>query len=175
MRNNLIPQKIGIFIWRVVKGRIAVKTELEKRGIVLDTLLCPMCNNVPESIDHAILSCKTAQEVWEGIHKWWKINLPSHITLEELLGGSNYVNFSGKISKIWQAITWSASYIIWKNRNQKVFKNDSWSSSKIICEVQVKTYEWISNRSRNIHKDWLHWLLDPINLGFPDINNRDPG
>ncbi|XP_071708224.1 uncharacterized protein [Rutidosis leptorrhynchoides] len=149
--------------------------ELEKRRVDLDTLLCPMCNNVPESIDHAILSCKNAKYVWAGIHKWWKINLPSGINLEELLGGSNYGNLSAKLSKIWQAIAWTTSYIIWKNRNQKVFNNDSWSSSKIICEVQVKTFEWISNRSRKIHKDWLQWLLDSTNLGFPAINNLDHG
>ncbi|XP_071687838.1 uncharacterized protein [Rutidosis leptorrhynchoides] len=175
IQNNLIPQKIGIFTWRFLKGRIAVKTELEKRGIVLDSLLCPMCNNVTESIVHAIFSCKTAHDVWVGIFKWWKINLPSDITLDELLGGTGYGNFSSIQAKIWQAIMWTTRYIIWKNRNQKVFNNDSWIAQKIICEVQVKTFEWIGNRSKRIHKDWHQWLYDPINLGFPAINNRDPG
>ncbi|XP_071740531.1 uncharacterized protein [Rutidosis leptorrhynchoides] len=78
LRNNLIPQKIGLFVWRASKGRIPVKIELDKRGIDLDSLLCPSCNDVVETVDQAIFSCKVAREVWTGVHKWWNVAMPSN-------------------------------------------------------------------------------------------------
>ncbi|XP_071740474.1 uncharacterized protein [Rutidosis leptorrhynchoides] len=155
IRNNLIPQKVGIFVWRVLNGRIAVKVELAKRGIDSGSLLCPICKDTPESIDHALLSCKLSNEVWTGIHKWWKINMPAGFDLKMALASTNYSSLPTRSWKTWQAIMWTTSYMLWKNSNQKVFNDDSWCSAKIISEIQVKTFEWIGNRSRKLHKDWL--------------------
>ncbi|XP_071699262.1 uncharacterized protein [Rutidosis leptorrhynchoides] len=70
IRNNLVPQKVGIFVWRVLKGRIATLVELDKRGIDLGSILCATCGNEIESIDHALFKCKSAVDVWKSIHKW---------------------------------------------------------------------------------------------------------
>ncbi|GJU01875.1 RNA-directed DNA polymerase, eukaryota, reverse transcriptase zinc-binding domain protein [Tanacetum coccineum] len=37
--NNGLPKKINIFVWRDLKGRLAVREELDERGIDLNTLL----------------------------------------------------------------------------------------------------------------------------------------
>ncbi|XP_071714483.1 uncharacterized protein [Rutidosis leptorrhynchoides] len=175
LRNNLIPQKIGLFEWRASKGRIPVKIELDKQGIDLDSLLCPTCNDVVETVDHAIFSCKVAREVWTGVHKWWNVAMPSNVNEENCFEAEGYNGIPSKLKKVWQAILWTTSYSIWKNRNQKLFQNEAWASAKVVSEVQVKTFEWIINRSR-IHKvEWQQWLVNPINMGFPFRNNIDPG
>ncbi|KAJ9557802.1 hypothetical protein OSB04_012416 [Centaurea solstitialis] len=38
-----IPKKVCIFMWRVGLGRIPVRMELDRRGIDLDSILCPRC------------------------------------------------------------------------------------------------------------------------------------
>ncbi|XP_071713701.1 uncharacterized protein [Rutidosis leptorrhynchoides] len=161
IRNNLIPLKIGIFIWRVLRKRIATKEELDRRGIDLDTLLCPICNDVVESVDHAIYSCKSAKEIWSGILKWWNLPLPLSSTLEEMIKCSCIATKNSRKKKVWQAIVWVTCYLIWKSRNLKVFKKDGWATSKIISEIQVKSFEWIKNRSRNSSMSWHHWLTSP--------------
>ncbi|XP_071688137.1 uncharacterized protein [Rutidosis leptorrhynchoides] len=125
LRNNLIPQKVGIFMWRIQRKRIAVKEELDRRGIDLDSLLCPLCNDVVESVDHAIYSCKLAQEIWVGIHKWWDLPLPSGSNLEDLIKGGLSIGLNTSQRKSWQAIVWVTCYYIWKNRNQKIFRNEA--------------------------------------------------
>ncbi|XP_071709418.1 uncharacterized protein [Rutidosis leptorrhynchoides] len=175
IRNNLIPQKIGIFIWRFLKGRIAVKTELVKRGIDVDTVLCPLCDKATETLDHSFLSCDFTKAVWAGIHQWWQVALTPLTNLEDILRGVRYGSIPLHLTRVWQVITWTTCYLIWKNRNYKVFNGDSWSTSKTICEIQVKAFEWIRNRSKKFHKDWLQWLLNPTDLGAPDTNNLDPG
>ncbi|XP_071695582.1 uncharacterized protein [Rutidosis leptorrhynchoides] len=54
LKNKLVPSKVEIFIWRVLKHRIPVLTELDKRGIDLDTVRCPLCDDDVETIDHSI-------------------------------------------------------------------------------------------------------------------------
>ncbi|XP_071726746.1 uncharacterized protein [Rutidosis leptorrhynchoides] len=173
IRNNLIPQKIGIFMWRTLRGRILVKLELDKQGIDLDSLLCPMCNEVIESVDHVILSCKFAKEVWVGIHKWWNLNPMSYTNISDQLKSVNQGGIPSNLKKVCNV--WATSYIIWKNRNQKVFQNNPWATPKLVNEVQVKTFEWISNPSRKGHFEWQQWLTCHFNMSFPSAINLDPG
>ncbi|XP_071695695.1 uncharacterized protein [Rutidosis leptorrhynchoides] len=46
LRNNLVPKKVEIFVWRVLLRRLPVRTELDKRGIDLHSVLCPACDDV---------------------------------------------------------------------------------------------------------------------------------
>ncbi|XP_071704008.1 uncharacterized protein [Rutidosis leptorrhynchoides] len=174
IKNNLVPQKIGIFVWRILRKRIAVKEELDRRGIDLDSLLCLICNDAVKSVDHAIYSCKSAQEVWIGILKWWNLPLQSGITLDEMIKGSNALVSVPRIKRIWQAVVWVTCYLIWKNRNLKVFQNDAWATSKIVSEVQVKSFEWIKNRSRKLFSSWHQWIISPSSPNVLDVN-LDPG
>ncbi|XP_071686901.1 uncharacterized protein [Rutidosis leptorrhynchoides] len=42
-RVNIIPKKIGLLVWRAKQNRIPVRIELDKRGIDLDSVRCPVC------------------------------------------------------------------------------------------------------------------------------------
>ncbi|GKA10771.1 reverse transcriptase domain, reverse transcriptase zinc-binding domain protein [Tanacetum coccineum] len=44
--NKLVPKKVNIFIWRALRGRLSVRLELDKRGVDLDSVLCPSCDNI---------------------------------------------------------------------------------------------------------------------------------
>ncbi|XP_071728940.1 uncharacterized protein [Rutidosis leptorrhynchoides] len=54
LRNNLLPQKIGIFVWRAQRNRLPVRLELDKKGIDIDSVRCPLCDNALESLEHVI-------------------------------------------------------------------------------------------------------------------------
>ena len=71
--NKLVPKKVNIFVWRALKGRIPVRVELDRRGIDLDSVLCPSCNNVAESCAHNLDTCDLAMSVWDKIYNWWKM------------------------------------------------------------------------------------------------------
>ncbi|GJV82953.1 RNA-directed DNA polymerase, eukaryota, reverse transcriptase zinc-binding domain protein [Tanacetum coccineum] len=65
--NKLVPKKVNIFVWRALKGRLPVREELDKRGIDLDSVLCPCCNNVVESCSHCLITCDLAMSVWDKV------------------------------------------------------------------------------------------------------------
>lgn len=74
---NLVPKKVNVFAWRALKKRLSVLTELDKRGIDLDFVLCPCCKKEVETIDHCLVNCKVVASVWVKIADWWKCDAAS--------------------------------------------------------------------------------------------------
>ncbi|XP_071700057.1 uncharacterized protein [Rutidosis leptorrhynchoides] len=71
LRNRLIPKKIEVFIWRARRGRIPVRIELDKRGIDLHSIRCPMCDEDLESVEHILFSCSFAKDISGKVLNWW--------------------------------------------------------------------------------------------------------
>ncbi|XP_071718581.1 uncharacterized protein [Rutidosis leptorrhynchoides] len=141
--NSLIPQKIGIFIWRAKQNKLPLRTELDKRGIDLHSTRCPVCDDDQETLHHLLLSCKHSIEIWNRILQWWKLNNLRIANLKELSKCSNPSLKSHSGLALWQAVVWTTCYFIWKNRNDFVFGNAKLSCPKIVSDIQSKTFEWI--------------------------------
>ncbi|XP_071698840.1 uncharacterized protein [Rutidosis leptorrhynchoides] len=119
--NKLVPKKIEVFVWRANKKRLPVLVELDKRCIDLHSVRCPLCDDDLESVDHSLIMCKQAFEVWCKVFDWWGRGGIPFVSVGDLFNDSGQASsFIGK--SIWQAVLWSSSYLIWKNRNQKVCK-----------------------------------------------------
>ena len=58
-----IPAKVRIFAWRLCTNAIPTMLNINKRGIQVNPS-CPLCNDGMESVVHAILICKIANNVW---------------------------------------------------------------------------------------------------------------
>ncbi|XP_071713115.1 uncharacterized protein [Rutidosis leptorrhynchoides] len=159
--NNLVPKKVEIFVWRLMKKRIPVRIELDKRGVDLHSIRCPVCDEDLESVDHSIVSCKFAMDIWSRLLKWWNVAPSPNHSLHDLLLGKSLCNMSAHGLIIWQAVLWTCAYHLWKNRNLMVFQNKAWSPPVVLNEIQVRSYEWITNRVKGISIDWLTWLTNP--------------
>ncbi|GJV50954.1 RNA-directed DNA polymerase, eukaryota, reverse transcriptase zinc-binding domain protein [Tanacetum coccineum] len=59
--NKMLPSKVNILLWRVMNRRIPTRINLDMRGIDLDTLRCPVCDNDLESEDHISPSVHTVE------------------------------------------------------------------------------------------------------------------
>ncbi|XP_071714216.1 uncharacterized protein [Rutidosis leptorrhynchoides] len=162
LRNNLVPKKMEVFVWRARKNRLPVLTELDKRGVDLNSVRCPLCDGDIESVSHSLILCKHTYDIWCKILEWWgwgRSKSPS-VQVEELFCDTSCA--SSDIGKnIWQAVVWSCSYLIWKNRNQKVFSNKCWNVPVAVNEIQVKSFEWIAKRCKYKPIDWHNWLHNP--------------
>ncbi|XP_071688252.1 uncharacterized protein [Rutidosis leptorrhynchoides] len=163
LHNYLVPKKVEVFIWRVRKGRIPVLTNLDKRGVDLHSVRCPICDNGVEYIQHSLLSCRKTLEIWGKIFDWWRATLPSSIDINNLIEGSSNI-FSSELGKnIWQAVLWSCAYLVWKNRNEKVFNNKCWNIQVAVSEIQIKSFEWVAKRCKTKRIEWHDWLHNPHN------------
>ncbi|GKF50057.1 RNA-directed DNA polymerase, eukaryota, reverse transcriptase zinc-binding domain protein [Tanacetum coccineum] len=161
--NKLVPKKVNIFVWRAFKGRIPIREELDKRGIDLDSKLCPSCDSVVETCVHSLVLCNFAMSVWEKIFNWWKVGNVNAFSIAEIFSSNGNVDVPSYSFHLWQAVIWTSGYYIWKVRNERVFKNKVSSINKIVQDIQLKSFEWITRRSRKkIRIEWQQWISDPI-------------
>ncbi|XP_071704497.1 uncharacterized protein [Rutidosis leptorrhynchoides] len=162
LRNKAIPLKFEIFVWRARKKRIPVRIELVKRGIDLDSTLCPCCLNETQTVDHILLQCHKVVELWNLVLNWWNLSYTITLSLEQIFDNHSFIvapKSNGKI--IWQSLKWVTCYLIWKARNDVVFKNHSWMQQKILTDIQSFTFGWISKRLKKPSLEWHQWLINP--------------
>nr|GEV60422.1 reverse transcriptase domain, reverse transcriptase zinc-binding domain protein [Tanacetum cinerariifolium] len=122
-------------------GRLPVRVEQDRRGVDLDSVLCPCCNNIVEMYVHSLITCDLAMSVWDKIYKWWKVRIVNAFSIDEFFSSNGNVNVPTFISRVWQAVIWSTGYFIWKERNARVFENKISSANKIVQYIQLKSYE----------------------------------
>ncbi|XP_057418334.1 uncharacterized protein LOC130712517 [Lotus japonicus] len=65
--NPPTPEKIKVFIWKCYFGAFPIREALHRRRLTND-LSCPICNQGPETILHAITQCPWTIPVWFGSH-----------------------------------------------------------------------------------------------------------
>ncbi|XP_071698994.1 uncharacterized protein [Rutidosis leptorrhynchoides] len=159
--NPFIPQKIGIFVWRAKQDKLPVRMALDKKGIDLHFLRCPVCDGDLESLHHTLITCNFDKDIWERIRKWWKLDHLSLNNVSEIAKCPNPPLSSNLGITIWQAIVWVSSYYIWSHRNVRVFGNNCLSPPKIIAEIQSKCYEWINCLWKKGSLKWLTWIMNP--------------
>ncbi|XP_071686285.1 uncharacterized protein [Rutidosis leptorrhynchoides] len=159
--NPFVPQKLAIFVWWAKLNRLPVRSELDNRGIDLHSTRCPVCDDDVETLNHSLLTCKIAIDIWTRIRKWWNIHNPNITNLADISKPQNPYLYSITGSLMWQAVVWITSYYIWKNSNEHTFGHLALSSPKIISEIQTKSFEWIQSRWKRGNLAWQNWLLNP--------------
>ncbi|XP_071714089.1 uncharacterized protein [Rutidosis leptorrhynchoides] len=166
IRNKFVPKKVEIFAWRSIRKRIPTLVELDKKSINLDSVRCPICDDDLKTVDHALVFCKFASEIWLQVFKWWNLNITSIFLVGEIFKDTSPFTSSSNISTIWEAIKWITGYLIWKNRNRKVFGKKSSSTSMIFNNIQGKSYEWIYTKAKKSKLDWHIWVTNPASCSF---------
>ncbi|XP_071718103.1 uncharacterized protein [Rutidosis leptorrhynchoides] len=175
-RNKFVPQKVFIFTWRVIQLKIPVRSELDKKGIDLHSILCPLCYHHIETIEHALINCPKVSPIWAQMLDWWNQNNTSIYDINGAIISDQGFQHNSIGSSLWQATKWIACSIIWKHRNLKVFSNKIWNPAMLISEIQTQSFSWISNRSRKkIPIEWHQWLLNPSFYVAPPSNRMGVG
>ncbi|KAK3220828.1 hypothetical protein Dsin_014798 [Dipteronia sinensis] len=72
---GLIPPKVEVFIWQLLKGRVVVREVLVSFGMVHQaSTACPLCDSMQESINHLFLHCDWSWKLWSSAMNWWGIS-----------------------------------------------------------------------------------------------------
>ncbi|KAL5768296.1 hypothetical protein ACOSQ2_015079 [Xanthoceras sorbifolium] len=72
-----LPSKIKLFCWRACREALPTRACLFKKGIGVSKL-CPLCFRDPESVDHALWSCKASSSSWKECPFFSELNSFHH-------------------------------------------------------------------------------------------------
>ncbi|GJZ48596.1 RNA-directed DNA polymerase, eukaryota [Tanacetum coccineum] len=136
-----IPIKINIFIWRARLDRLPTRSNLANRGVVLDSLLCPICGSVPEDASHFLFQCGLSKLVFRKICRWWDL-VPN-----DMSSFSDWdVWFSGirlpcKLKLILEGVFYVAWWHIWRFRNQSIFAETPPRRSVLFDDIVSRAFD----------------------------------
>ncbi|GKF26677.1 RNA-directed DNA polymerase, eukaryota, reverse transcriptase zinc-binding domain protein, partial [Tanacetum coccineum] len=74
--NNMIPIKVNIFLWRLSLNKLPSRMNLDRKGIEVDSLLCPICHEDVETDNHTFFNCDLAKDLWALLARWWELDIP---------------------------------------------------------------------------------------------------
>ena len=155
------PRKVNLFIWRLLRDKLPTRDNLQARGVIIPSTLCPACNCHPESVEHLFLRCSTTKMLMAKLTTW----CPSMPKLDDctnvasmFYGGSNFGNSLAKMNKfevILRAFLWT----IWCKRNNLVFRSSISIINSLVFEVKSNSYLWTKFRSKFgkdvTRKNWM--------------------
>ncbi|GKC69920.1 RNA-directed DNA polymerase, eukaryota, reverse transcriptase zinc-binding domain protein, partial [Tanacetum coccineum] len=83
--NKYLPSKVNISSWRIKNQRLPTRLNLDKRGIDLHSVRCPICDDDLESENHIFVECIVAKDTWSAILKWWGIQNLNILSLNDVI------------------------------------------------------------------------------------------
>ncbi|XP_056848447.1 uncharacterized protein LOC130498828 [Raphanus sativus] len=112
------PPKMKHFLWQLVSGCIAVKKNLQARGLKGD-ICCDRCGAPEETINHVFFECPPARQVWALSRI---PSSPAIFPYQSLFTNLDYLFWRIDPKVECHQFPWILWYI-WKARNLKVFSN----------------------------------------------------
>jgi hypothetical protein len=134
------PPRVAFFMWTAAWGRILTCENLKKKGFVLAGWCC-MCKNAEETVDHLLLHCWFARQLWSFVFQCVGIDwvIPLHVS-ELLFGWWNW--FGKRSSRVWNLIPSCLMWTIWRERNNRTFENLETPLAKVLELFFVSLYDW---------------------------------
>ena len=142
-----LPTKIKHFGWRVVHNGVAVRDNLDRKGLT-DDVIYPMCGDEPETTIHTLCECEETKQLWymsplrivvqKGKNKSmkeWCENL-AHVIKDEC----------------WWDLFWCIMWGVWLRRNKWVFEQKKIQVEEVLSKAVSLVGEFIVASETNNQK-----------------------
>ncbi|GKA36926.1 RNA-directed DNA polymerase, eukaryota, reverse transcriptase zinc-binding domain protein, partial [Tanacetum coccineum] len=126
--------------------RMRTRINLDHRGIDLDSVRCPMCDDDLETEDHVFVTCTIAAGVWKQVLKWWKISNVPIGTLMDVIQLADNAPIASNHSKFLDVVVQTTIWSIWKFRNDMAFSHVRPRKDLLLNDIKLMSYNWISSR-----------------------------
>ncbi|GKD31094.1 RNA-directed DNA polymerase, eukaryota, reverse transcriptase zinc-binding domain protein [Tanacetum coccineum] len=78
-----MPIKVNVHAWKMRLDCLPTRLNISQRGMYIDSILCPICDNAVESSRHIFFNCNVAREILRKIARWWDVSYMEVSSYEE--------------------------------------------------------------------------------------------
>ncbi|GKE52148.1 RNA-directed DNA polymerase, eukaryota [Tanacetum coccineum] len=78
-----VPIKVNIIAWKVKSNALPTRFNISRRGMDIDSIVCPICNAGVESTNHIFFQCVVVRQIMRKISSWWNIDYSEVNSYEE--------------------------------------------------------------------------------------------
>ncbi|GJW07652.1 RNA-directed DNA polymerase, eukaryota, reverse transcriptase zinc-binding domain protein [Tanacetum coccineum] len=96
-----IPIKVNVFIWRLLLNKLPSRVNLDRKGIDVGSILCPICMDDVKTVNHIFFSCNMAKDLWALFANWWELDIPVCANISEWFKWIDALHISNKIGNKW--------------------------------------------------------------------------
>ncbi|KAG2729847.1 hypothetical protein I3760_01G267900 [Carya illinoinensis] len=135
------PTKAAFFVWTAVLGKILTTDNLRRRGLIIVDWCC-LCRNNGETVDHLLLHCKFASEIWNLFFNRMGIVWVMPCRAVELLASWRGITGTPQIASLWRMASICICWCIWNERNERLFEDRERSSEEFWCFLWKTFFLW---------------------------------
>ena len=136
-----IPTKVSFFVWTTALNRILTIDNLVRRGWVLVNRCC-MCGMAAESVDHLMLHCVVASQLWALIFALFGLLWAQPGTVSAALWSWSRGRVGRRRQKAWFFAPHCLMWLIWLERNRRTFQDVSMP----VFRLKSTLLSWVSGR-----------------------------
>ncbi|GJX92388.1 RNA-directed DNA polymerase, eukaryota, nucleotide-binding alpha-beta plait domain protein [Tanacetum coccineum] len=82
---EVVPIKVNIHAWKVKLDILPTRLNISKRGMDIESILCPLCEKNVESSSHIFFTCPISREIFRKVLLWWEIDVVMVSSYDEWL------------------------------------------------------------------------------------------
>ena len=134
---------MAFFSWTAALRRILTADNLRRRGIILVSWCC-LCKEDGESVDHLLLHCAFAKELWDMVFAMFGIQCVMPKRVVDL-----FDCWQGKFGQhrnvsIWRAIPHCLMWCLSRERNARTFEGSEHYMAELKLLFLRTLFDWIS-------------------------------
>ncbi|GJZ83465.1 RNA-directed DNA polymerase, eukaryota, reverse transcriptase zinc-binding domain protein [Tanacetum coccineum] len=157
-----IPIKVNIFIWRLMLNKLPYRVNLDRRGIDVGSILCPIFQLDVETINHIFFSCDMALDLWAKLARWSDLDIPMCANISDWFGWIDSLHMSNRVKSSLEGVGRTLMWFIWNYKNRLIFSNSPHKKALLWDSIVSQSYLWISSRNPKFCIIWVDWLRNPI-------------
>ncbi|GJY89742.1 RNA-directed DNA polymerase, eukaryota, reverse transcriptase zinc-binding domain protein [Tanacetum coccineum] len=141
--NKFLPAKVNILVWRIMNKRVPTRVNLDKRGIDLDYVRCPLCDDDIETEDHLFALCSIAKDVWKEVMAWWKVSGVLVTSVDDAALLSDGVPILPKLKKPFDVAVNTTLWHLWNFRNNAIFSSKYSRKELLLNDIKLSSFNCI--------------------------------
>uniref|UniRef100_A0A2N9IAI6 Reverse transcriptase domain-containing protein n=1 Tax=Fagus sylvatica TaxID=28930 RepID=A0A2N9IAI6_FAGSY len=154
-----VPSRVAFFVWTAALGKILTTENLRKRRVtILDW--CCMCKSSGESVNHLLVHCPVAWELWSMVLVIFGKNWVMPRDVVDLLSCWKEIRGNSKAGKIWKMVPHCLMWCLWQERNDRTFKE----KERTIPALKLHFLHTLLNWSKASHLDGACSLPDMLHM-----------
>ena len=138
-----VPPRIAFFSWTAALGKILTADNLRKRGLILVSWCC-LCKADGESVDHLLLHCMYAKELWDMIFGWFGISWVMPKRVVELFDCWQWNMGCPQKLVVWRVIPHCIMWCLWEERNARTFEGCELNIVELKHQFYHYLFDWLS-------------------------------
>ncbi|GKB35519.1 RNA-directed DNA polymerase, eukaryota, reverse transcriptase zinc-binding domain protein [Tanacetum coccineum] len=132
-----VPIKVNIHAWKVKLDILPTRLNISKRGMDIESILCPLCEKNVESSSHIFFTCPISREIFRKVLLWWEIDVVMISSYDEWLEWLLSIRLHSKHKEFFEGVCYVLWWYIWNLRNMSIVCSACPSKALIFEEVQI--------------------------------------